>query len=148
MLCFFTRKSHFYGFKIDVMIISSLYVLVLKVWGAPLKIKILKIGFLHARKDQKVTLLNLLLSELVQHLQIPKIKLFRKSKLGKFRKLHASEKYPFYSRWSGHFGILLVKWIRFISGIGKHRFVQYCLIYCDKLFQYLCFLFSYHDFLP
>ena len=44
-------------------------------------------------------LLNLLLIELViiLHLQIPKIILFRKPKLAKFRKLHASEKYPFYS---------------------------------------------------
>ena len=33
------------------------------------------------------------------HLQIPKIRLFWKSKLAEFRKLHASEKYPFYSRW-------------------------------------------------
>ena len=47
-------------------------------------------------------LLNLVLLELVMilHLQIPKIRLFRKSKLAKFRKLHSSEKYPFYSTHS------------------------------------------------
>ena len=44
-------------------------------------------------------LLNLVLLELViiLHLQSPKIRLFRKCKLAKFRKLHASEKYQFYS---------------------------------------------------
>ena len=36
---------------------------------------------------------------IILHLQISKNRLFRKSKLAKFRKLHASEKYPFYSTY-------------------------------------------------